>query len=168
MIDRLAGWLNRLDSASDDEGNGSDDMPLAACALLVETAMMDGHFDAEERATIERLVAARFSLSAGDSAALVGEAERAVAGSPQIFGFTNAINIRFDAEERVALIEMLWEVAWADGVVHEFEENLLRRIAGLLYVSDRDRGAARRRVRERLGHGGSARSGRPARGENDR
>ena len=54
-------------------------------------------------------------------------------------------------EERVKIIEMLWEVAYADGVVHHYEANLIRRINGLLYVSDRDSGAARKRVAARLG-----------------
>jgi uncharacterized tellurite resistance protein B-like protein len=49
------------------------------------------------------------------------------------------------------IIEMLWEVVYADGVLHDYEANLLRRIGGLIYVSDRDRGAARKRVMKRLG-----------------
>lgn len=152
MFDRLARWLRPIDPGSGDAAtDDTRDMALAACALLVETAMMDGQFDAAERATVARLVGARFSLAAADGAALVAEAERAVAESPQIFGFTNAVKSRFDENERVALMEMLWEVAYADGIVHEFEENLLRRIGGLIYVSDRDRGLARQRVRERLG-----------------
>lgn len=167
MIDRLRGWLRRLDAEPDGGAdNPESDLPLAACALLVETAAMDGEFDAGERATVERLIAARFSLTAGESAALVAEAERAVGESPQIFRFTNAVKARFDAGERVALLEMLWEVAYADGAVHAFEENLLRRVAGLLYVSDRDRGLTRRRVRERMGE--NARCGEPAQGEKNR
>lgn len=152
MIGRLAGWLRRAKAAPEGTGapRGREEMQLAACALLVETALMDGAFDDSERSVIERLVAARFGLSAADSGALVAEAEAAAARSPQIFGFTDAVKRHFDDAERVALIEMLWEVAWADGEVHDYEENLLRRVAGLIYVSDRERGAARRRVRERL------------------
>lgn len=152
MIGRLADWLRRAKAAPEGAGapRGPEEMQLAACALLVETALMDGAFDDGERAVIERLVAARFGLSAADSRTLVAEAEAAAARSPQIFGFTDAVKRHFDDAERVALIEMLWEVAWADGELHDYEENLLRRVAGLIYVSDRDRGAARRRVRERL------------------
>ena len=57
----------------------------------------------------------------------------------------------FEPEERIALIEMLWEVAYADGELHDYEASLIRRITGLLYVSDRDSGEARKRVRARLG-----------------
>ena len=126
-------------------------MALAATALLVETAVMDETFDEAERATITRLIGARFALDPAAARAQVEEAEQAVDASIQLYGFTKSINDHFSPEQRVELIEMLWEVAYADGNVHDFEENLLRRIAGLIYVTDRDRGLARNKVRERLG-----------------
>jgi uncharacterized tellurite resistance protein B-like protein len=64
---------------------------------------------------------------------------------------TRAIVDRFDEAERVGMIEMLWEVVYADGRVDDYEANLLRRVGGLIYVSDRDRGEARKRVEARLG-----------------
>ena len=54
-------------------------------------------------------------------------------------------------EERVGILELLWEVVYADGTLHDYEASLLRRVAGLLYVSDRESGEARLRVMERLG-----------------
>ena len=63
------------------------------------------------------------------------------------------IKDRFPHEERLELMEMLWEVAYADGVLHDFEASLMRRISGLIYVSDRDSGAARKRALARLGQG---------------
>ena len=56
-----------------------------------------------------------------------------------------------DEEERIGVIEMLWEVAYADGELHDYEASLLRRVAGLLYVSDRANGEARLRVMAKLG-----------------
>ena len=126
-------------------------MALAATALLGETAVMDETFDEAERATVTRLIGARFALDPAAAKTLVEEAEQAVDASIQLFGFTKSINHHFSPEQRVELIEMLWEVAYADGIVHDFEENLLRRIAGLIYVTDRDRGLARNKVRKRLG-----------------
>jgi len=58
-----------------------------------------------------------------------------------------------DEVQRIEVIEMLWEVAYADGVLDPHEDAMIRKVAGLLYVADFDRGAARRRVRERLGLG---------------
>ena len=54
------------------------------------------------------------------------------------------------------MIEMLWDVACADGVIHDFEANLVRRVAGLIHVSDRDSGAARKRALARMGGSGAA------------
>jgi len=150
MIERLKGLLARLESDEHGKPDG-DDLALAAAALLVEAATMDGQFDDAERATIVRLMAARFALGAVAAAALVNEAEKTVAGSVEIFRFTNAVKDRFSQAQRIELMEMLWEVAYADGEVHHYEDNLLRRIAGLIYVTDRERGDARNRVRARLG-----------------
>ena len=61
------------------------------------------------------------------------------------------MNDNFTPEQRIELMEMLWEVVYADNEVHEFEVNLLRRVGGLIYVSDRDRALARQRVAQRLG-----------------
>ena len=153
MIGRLKTLLSRLEQDDGADALASDDeaMRLAASALLVETAIMDGHFDVAEHATIQRLLAARFSLTPEAAAALVAEAEEAVGESHQLFRFTKAINDHFNPEQRIELMEMLWEVAYADGVIDAYEENLLRRIAGLIYVTDRDRGLTRSRVRARLG-----------------
>ena len=150
MIQRLAGLLRRLE-AGPEAPRSRADIELAACALLVEAAMMDGSFAEAERATIERLIGARFGLDADETATLVAEAERTIAASPDLFRFTTAIKGQFNERERIGLMEMLWEVAYADGTVHAYEDNLLRRIAGLIYVTDRDRGLARARVLERLG-----------------
>jgi uncharacterized tellurite resistance protein B-like protein len=65
--------------------------------------------------------------------------------------FTRTIKDGYSPEDRVEIIEMLWEVAYADGVLHDYEANLLRRVGGLIYVSDQDRGDARKRVLTRMG-----------------
>ena len=121
-------------------------MHLAASALLVEAAVLDGHFDDAERATIERLLAHRFDLSAEDSAALCERAAQTLDEKNELYGFTRTLKDRFDFDERVELMEMMWQVVYADGEVHDYEANLMRRVAGLLYVSDQDSGAARKRV----------------------
>lgn len=133
------------------ERHDKHELHLAAAALLVEAALMDAAMDANERARIEDLLRMRFELDAGEARDLIEEAEKAAAESHDWHGFTRAIKDGFDHDERIELIEMLWEVAYTDGRLHDFEASLLRRIGGLLYVSDRERGEARRRVLERLG-----------------
>ena len=111
---------------------------------------MDDEFDTRERAKIRELVAERFELTAEEGDNLIEAAEARVAESTQLHGFTRVVKSAFTPEERVELMEMLWEVVYADGELHHYEANLMRRLAGLLQVSDREAGAARKRARERL------------------
>jgi uncharacterized tellurite resistance protein B-like protein len=151
MLERL----KQLFQADPDSGPSGarrfDALQLAAAALMVEAATMDSAFEASERERIGQLVQERFALSADEAADLIAEAERTAADSVAWQGFTNAIKDGFDHDERVQLIEMLWEVVYADGALHDYEASLLRRITGLLYVSDRESGEARKRVLARLG-----------------
>ena len=151
MIDRISAFLRGQagTAGAGEEPRGIDQKQLAAAALLVEAAVMDEEFDERERETIKSLAAGRFGLSAAECERLIAEAEGAVAESHQLYQFTRVVNDSFAPEERVELVEMLWEVVYADGKLHDFEANLLRRLSGLLYVSDRDSGLARKRVLER-------------------
>ena len=122
----------------------------AACALLVDAASIDGDFDLAERNTIAALLVYIFGLDTGEVEALIEEALARVSKSVDHYGFTRQVKEAYNHDARVDLIEMLWQVAYADGVVDDFEANLMRRLAGLLHVSDRESGDARKRVVERL------------------
>lgn len=128
----------------------ADPLQVAVAALMVQAACMDDTFDAAERSAIERLLAERFDLAPDAVQRLLAGAEKRADDSSQLYPFTRIAIERLDERERVQVIEMLWEVAYADGVLDPDEDMLLRRIAGLLYVSDYDRGAARRRVLDRI------------------
>jgi uncharacterized tellurite resistance protein B-like protein len=130
-----------------------NELHAAAAALLVEAASMDGDFDKNERQSILALIKSHFSLSDAESEVLVEQAAEVVGQSGQLYNFTRVVKDRYDGNQRIQIIEMLWEVAFADGNVDQFESNLISRVAGLLYVSDRDRGDARKRVMTRLGIG---------------
>jgi uncharacterized tellurite resistance protein B-like protein len=152
MFDRLKRLLTATGPTADrPRAHSFEERQLAAAALLVEAATMDGNFDDDERARIEGLLRHRFALSTTETTELISEAAATAAASVQWQGFTRAIKDGFDQAERVELIEMLWEVAYADGELHDYEASLLRRITGLLYVPDRESGEARKRVLERLG-----------------
>ena len=150
MLDRLR-QLFQAETGRPSAPHRFDELQLAAAALMVEAASMDSTLDAKERGRIGQLVQDRFALSADEAADLVAEAERAAAESVEWHGFTRAIKDGFSHAERVQLIEMMWEVVYADGALHDYEASLLRRVTGLLYVSDRESGEARKRVLTRLG-----------------
>lgn len=149
MIDRLLDFLTGR--AAPAVAASTDDLAHAVAALLIEGARMDENFDAAERATIERLLAEKFDLAPQAVNSLIEAAERAVQNSTQYYSFTRRINDRLSADEKTHIIEMLWKVAYSDGVLDPHEDMLLRRIAGLIHVPDRDRGLARKRALEALG-----------------
>ncbi|MCP4328923.1 MAG: TerB family tellurite resistance protein [Alphaproteobacteria bacterium] len=147
MFDRLAAIF------SDDKETpppGADSLRLAAAILLVEAARMDGHFDADERATIRTLLTWRFEISNGDADALIAAANAEAEQLVELSTYVRTIRNRFSHDERVELIEMMWTVVYSDRKLDDYEANLMRRVAGLLYVSDAESGAARKRVLERL------------------
>jgi len=122
------------------------DLRLAVAILLLEAARQDDVFDARERGAIEMLLTRRFDLSKDECHALMAAAETRARHMTQLHGTTADIAAGMSPEERIGLIEMLWDVAYADGVLDPEEDLLIRRIAGLIYVSDRDRVLARQRV----------------------
>lgn len=138
------------DKAVETGDSGTSELGLAAAALMIEAAHMDDDFAASERDKIRSLIQARFELDRDTADQLLRDAEALVADSNQLYGFTRIIKDRFTYEERVEFMEMLWQVSYADGELHDYESNLMRRIAGLLYVEDRDSGDARKRAIRQL------------------
>jgi uncharacterized tellurite resistance protein B-like protein len=155
MLDRLL----KLLTAPQAEPAPPDDLQVAVAVLLVEAARMDATFDEKEREAIQRLLAQRFTLPAESAQQLIALAESKAERSNQLYPFTRLAVERMSDEHRIGLIEMLWEVAYADGTLDADEDALVRRVAGLIYVSDQDRGAARQRVLARLGLGAKGPSG---------
>lgn len=149
MLDRLKSMFSPDAGGTAAHAHGPDELQLAAAALLVEAARMDDDYDADERALIGRLLRDRFDLDEPDTEALLMAADAATEDLVEVYGFARQVKDAFEHEERVQMIEMLWEVVWADGEIHDHEANLLRRVAGLIYVSDRESGDARKRVLDR-------------------
>ena len=151
MVDFLRDFLfQRKGKAPAGEPHDQAELRLAAAALLVEAAKLDGEFEAVERARIAALLQDRFGMAEADVAELIEAADEETELAGGLYGFTKEVRLNFDHGERISMIEMLWEVAYADGSLHDFESNMLRRVAGLLYVTDRESGAARKRVLGRL------------------
>jgi len=150
MLDALKAFL------SGDEGlqevDGRDPSQLAAASLLVEAAMIDDAFAQSEKDHIQEVLLHLFDLSDKEANVLIDEAESAVSSTHELYHFTKAVREAFDYDRRVELLQMLWEVVYADGVLDDFEANLVRRVSGLLYIADQDSGRARKRALTQLGH----------------
>ncbi|HEY0568712.1 MAG TPA: TerB family tellurite resistance protein [Xanthobacteraceae bacterium] len=123
-----------------------NDYRVAAAALLVHAAEIDGNMTAAEREKLQALVKQRFGLGDAETDELVKEATEAEHEAVDLYHFTSLINRSLDEAGRRRLVEMLWEVVYADGKVSEFEDNLIWRAADLLGISSRDRIELRRQV----------------------
>lgn len=125
-----------------------NDYRLAAAALLVHVMSIDGAVTAEEHVVLKTILASRFGLDAAESEALVELAIAKDAEAVDLYAFTSVLNRALDEEGRRRIVEMMFEVAYADGGLSEFEDNLVWRAAELLNVGSRDRIRIRREVRE--------------------
>jgi uncharacterized tellurite resistance protein B-like protein len=127
-----------------------DELRLAAAALLIHAAYVDGHKDAEESRKLKALLHRRFEIDGAELIAVLGEAEVWERQSVDLYGFTSVLARELDQDGRKRIVEMLWEIVLADGVLHEFESNLVWRASELLGVSTNDRIALRKAVESRL------------------
>ena len=150
MLDRLKAILTDRGGEAGG-GSAANDLHRAAASLMAEAAIMDGAIDAEERHAIGAALARQFDLTQAEAEAMVGQAAEEASDKVEIYGMARELKDGLDHDARLALIEDLWEVVYADGKLHDHEASLMRRVGGLLYVSDRESGTARKRVLSRLG-----------------
>jgi uncharacterized tellurite resistance protein B-like protein len=124
---------------------------LAAAALLVHTAEIDGNMSDLERDQVHAVVKRQFGLDEATTDELVAEATEAEHEAVDLYQFTSLINRSLDADGRRRIVEMMWEIIHADGRVTDFESNLMWRVADLLGISSRERIELGQRVASRRG-----------------
>ena len=124
-----------------------DPAELAAAALLVQAALADGIYAEAEQTAIQTILTRSFSLSDEAAWALLDRAEGEAEAASDHYRFTRDV-MTLDESRRIAFVRHMFEVANADGDACAFEDAFVRRVAGLLHVSDRDRAAARAAARE--------------------
>ena len=116
------------------------------CGLMIEAAYTDGQIEEEEINKIKISLINVFEEKPNDVELLLNKAIENKNNSKSLHYYTSYINKNFANEKKILLIETLWEVVLSDGEVHDFESNLIRRLAGLLYISDVNSGNARKRA----------------------
>ncbi|MDB5978217.1 MAG: hypothetical protein JWR07_4977 [Nevskia sp.] len=134
MLDRLLALLGGTAPATREVPSE----PLAVALLLLELARSDFDFPEVERVKIRDLLAQRYQLDAVQADALLQQAQATTQEAVSLYDYVKALNDRLDPAGKLGLMEMLWQVAYADGRLDKYEEGLLRKLAGLLYVSDAD------------------------------
>ncbi|RLK47025.1 putative tellurite resistance protein B-like protein [Alkalispirillum mobile] len=139
MLEAIKRYFNgHIAPAAAPENPDEHAVHLAAAALLLEMARMDGGLQPVQREAAERAVRDKLDLTAEESRDLIALADAELAEAMDYFQFTSLIKDHFDYGQRVRLIEYLWQVALADARLHHDEEHLVRRVAELIYVRHAD------------------------------
>ncbi|MBW3096788.1 TerB family tellurite resistance protein [Pseudohoeflea coraliihabitans] len=149
MFDAIRDFLARLGDGDEGRRPARESPELAAVALFFSVINADGEVTAAERSMLRQLVARDYAESDPEAAQLLRQAEEAELESVDLYGFTRVLNRRLSPDEKTHFIELLWELAYADGVRHELEDHVVWRIADLMGVDGRDRVSARQRVATR-------------------
>ena len=143
MINLLKNILNYKNSNDDEEDSKNLEL---ICGLMIEAAYTDGTIGESEIKKIKFSLINVFDENEEEVDFVLGEAIKNKNNSKSLHYYTSFINKNFDSDKKLLLIEALWEIVLSDGEIHDFESNLIRRLAGLLYISDVNSGNARKRA----------------------
>jgi uncharacterized tellurite resistance protein B-like protein len=148
MLEKLRQFIADVVSPEAHDNQAFDDtgFRLAATALMIHVISLDGEPSAVEKEKLHSLIETRFSLDPGTADKLIAAATLVEGEAVDLYHFTSVIMRVVDEPGRIRLVEMMWELVYADGRVSEFEENVVWRAADLLAVSSRDRMELKRRV----------------------
>jgi uncharacterized tellurite resistance protein B-like protein len=158
MLDSLRNFISELTGGDKHPARfEANDYRLAAAALMIHAATIDGgSMTGHERERLHAVLKARFALDDAATEELIDGGTLAEHEAVDLYHFTSLINRSLDEPGRLGIVEMMWEIVFADGQVSEFEDNLMWRAADLLGVSSRDRIAIRRRVAGEQAESGGA------------
>ena len=143
MLNILKNILNNQNSKQDKKDNKNLEL---LCGLMIEAAYTDGHIDQGELNKIKNSLVNVFGEEIKEVELVLDEAVKNKNNSKSLHHYTSFINKNFDEEKKILLIETLWEIVLSDNEIHDFESNLIRRLSGLLYISDVNSGNARKRA----------------------
>jgi len=150
MIAGITDFFNRIiaPGATQPGAASQQALQVATAALLLEMMRMDSSITAAETASVTRTLQTRFGLVAAEVDTLMALAAEEARQATDYFQFTSLINRSFSAEQKVQVVEYLWQVAYADGHLDAHEQHFMRKIADLLYVSHADYVGAKQRARD--------------------
>lgn len=147
MLSKLTKFFDEVRGGPPKREFANDDYRVAAAALLVHMAAADGQVDPQEQRRLRKIVEERFELDPPAARRLIRRAEESEREAVDLYQFTSVLKRALDEQGKLAVVELLWDMAFADGAADELEENIIWRIAELLGVSTRDRIVLKRKAR---------------------
>lgn len=154
MFERLTSFLGSLQARPGETAPGADDPRVAAAALMILVADADGTRTDSERQQLHAALSDAYGLAEDQLESIVAAGEAASREAIDFYSFTRVLNRHLGEAEKMTLIGLLWEMVYADGELHELEDNVVWRVAELIGVSQRDRVLLRQQAREAPGIGG--------------
>ncbi|MBR0690845.1 TerB family tellurite resistance protein [Bradyrhizobium manausense] len=152
MLDGLRQFIADIVAPqAQDRAFGDSDYRLAATALLVHVVSLDGQPTQAEQSKLHSLIESHFKLDRGTADRLIADATQVEGEAVDLYHFTSVIMRSLDEEGRKRIVQMMWELVYADGQVTEFEDNVVWRASDLLGVSQRDRIDLKHAVADRAG-----------------
>jgi uncharacterized tellurite resistance protein B-like protein len=153
MIDQFKQFYAKYLSGSpaEDKKTAEHRLQLATAALLIEMTRADGDIRPAEQEAVNRALQQAFQLSEAETGELISLAEQEAHDATCYHEFTRLINDNFSKEQKIQVVELLWEVAYADREMEMYEEHLVRKLADLLYLRHDEFIQAKLRVQQRLG-----------------
>lgn len=151
MLDRLKAFISGLQDEPRATTAPGDDPRVAAAALMFHVIDADGVREDAERHRLRELLAEAYQLDGRDLDRLVREGEEAEREAVDLFAFTSVLNRTLDESGKIEFVAVLWELVYADGSMHELEDNIVWRVAELIGVAQRDRVLMRQMVRKERG-----------------
>ena len=142
-------FKNFFENEKSNEDNSSQDLELL-CGLMIEAANTDGVIDNEEIEKINFILVNTFQEEKNDVKVALNQAIKNRENSKSLFFYTSKINKVYSDQKKILLIETLWEIILSDGKIHDYESSLIRRISGLLYISDVNSGNAKKRALNKI------------------
>ena len=121
-----------------------DENVFTITCVLVEAALVDENFGSEEKKIITKIIKKHFKInSVKDIQKIIDRAIKTIEESSDLITFTKKIKQNWSIEKRIEVIEMLWKVCLVDGTLEPYEDMLIRRVSGLIYVDDKNRNIAK-------------------------
>ena len=111
------------------------DVRIATCALFLEMARIDGEFTQEEMETVLSIMKEKYGLSSEHADALVADADKELEDSVDLWQFARLINENYSIDEKMEIIETLWQMVYVDGKMDEYEHYLMSKLKNLLRLS---------------------------------
>ena len=134
---------------TDKDIDNNQDLEILS-GLMIEAAYMDDKIDTHEIEKIKSVLEHSFGEDKEEINQSINYALKNKDNNKSLHYYTSKINKNYNLEIKILLIETLWEIILADGQIHDYESSLIRRLSGLLYISDIDSGNARKRALDRL------------------